>query len=301
INVVSIMAPEHGFRGDAAPGETVNDSKDERTGLPIVSLYGKNKKPSEEQMGNVDVVVFFIQDVGARFYTYISTMHYVMEACAEAGKNFVVFDRPNPCDYIDGPIRDERHKSFVGVDPIPLLHGCTVGELAQMINGEGWLTGGKPCKLTVVKLDDWKHHQPFHIEVRPSPNLPNDHAITLYPSLCPFEGTPVSVGRGTPTPFELLQYPEIGYLREDFDEPTGFTLKYVIEVYRAFEKAGIKDKFFNRNLFFDLLMGTSAVRQHIIDGWSEEKIREEWQDDLDRYKQMRKKYVLYRDYDNQEP
>lgn len=298
INVVCIMAPEHGFRGNAAPGETVGDSKDERTGLPIISLYGKNKKPTVGQLENVDVVVFFIQDVGARFYTYISTMHYVMETCAETGKTFIVYDRPNPCDYIDGPIRDEKHISFVGVDPIPLLHGCTVGELARMINGEGWLEGEKQCELVVVKTDDWKHHQPYHVEVRPSPNLPNDHAIALYPSLCPFEGTPVSVGRGTPTPFELLRYDEIGYMRESFDEPAGFTLKYVMEAYRAFEKAGIKEKFFNRNLFFDLLMGTSTVRRRIIDGWSEEEIRKEWQDGLNHYKQMRRKYVLYENYDN---
>ncbi len=299
INVVKIMAPEHGFRGEADPGEAISDSKDEQTGLPIISLYGKNKKPSAEHIKDVDVVVFFIQDVGARFYTYISTMHYVMETCAETGKTFVVYDRPNPCDHIDGPIRDEKHKSFVGVDPIPLLHGCTVGELAQMINGERWLADGKQCKLTVIKADGWKHRQPYHIEVRPSPNLPNDHAIALYPSLCPFEGTPVSVGRGTPTPFELLQYDATGYLRTSFDEPMGFTLKYVIEAYKTFEKAGIKDKFFNRNLFFDLLMGTSAVRQHIIDGWDEEAIRDEWADDLERYKQMRKKYILYDNYDNQ--
>lgn len=190
IQVKKVFAPEHGFRGTADAGEEVKDSRDLKTGVPIVSIYGKHKKPTAEQLNGLDVIVFDIQDVGARFYTYISTMHYVMEACAENGVEFIVLDRPNPNDFVDGPIRQKGFESFVGVDPIPLLHGLTVGELAWMINSEGWLKSSPDsCKLHIVKMENWKHGDPYWLPVKPSPNLPNDQSIRLYPSLCFFEAT----------------------------------------------------------------------------------------------------------------
>ena len=196
IDVKKVFAPEHGFRGDADAGEHVANGVDRKTGIPIVSLYGKNRKPTAEQMEDIDIVVFDIQDVGARFYTYISTMHYVMEACAAQGKELLLLDRPNPCDYIDGPVMQKPFRSFVGLDPIPLLHGCTMGELARMLNGEGWLeTGKNSCRLTVVTAKNWRHGQPYSLPVKPSPNLPNDRSVAFYPSLCLFEATRISVTR----------------------------------------------------------------------------------------------------------
>ena len=320
VDVRKVFAPEHGFRGNADAGETVKNGHDVKSGLPILSLYGKNKKPHASQLADIDVVVFDIQDVGARFYTYISTMHYVMEACAENNKSFIVTDRPNPCDFVDGPVRESGKKSFVGMHPIPVLHGCTVGELAQMINGEGWLKGGHPCMLTVIPMEGWKHGQPYSLPVKPSPNLPNDTSIALYASLCPFEGTSVSVGRGTHTPFQIIGSPYIkGYdyiftprPLEGFDKnplhkgtachgldlrnsqvPQGFSLKYVIEFYQAYKQAGQAGQFFTRPSWFDLLIGTASVRQAIIEGKDEASIRASWQKDLDNYKQMRKRYLLY--------
>ena len=320
VNVKKVFAPEHGFRGNADAGETVKNGRDVKSGLPILSLYGKNKKPSAEQLADIDVVLFDIQDVGARFYTYISTMHYVMEACAENNKPFIVTDRPNPCDYVDGPIREAGKKSFVGMHAIPVLHGCTVAELAQMINGEGWLKGGIRCTLTVIPMEGWKHGQPYSLPVKPSPNLPNDQAIALYASLCPFEGTSVSVGRGTYMPFQIIGSPYIkGYTYsftprplEGFDKnplhknqtcygldlrkteaPEGLSLKYVIELYQAYRKAGKADEFFTRASWFDLLMGTSSVRQAIIDGKDETTIKNSWQKELDEYNTMRKRYAIY--------
>lgn len=202
IHVVKVFAPEHGFRGNADAGETVKDGKDSRTGVTIVSLYGDNKKPTAAQLKDIDVILFDIQDVGARFYTYISTMYYVMEACAENKKEMIILDRPNPCDYVEGPVLKAGYKSFVGMLPLPVLHGCTIGELAQMINGEGWMTTqAKTCPLTVIPVKGWKHGQPYVLPVKPSPNLPNAQSIRLYASLCPFEATRVSVGRGTTFPF----------------------------------------------------------------------------------------------------
>lgn len=198
VNVVSVMAPEHGFRGDAGAGETIKDGIDEKTGLPILSLYGKTKKPTMAMLENIDTLVFDIQDVGARFYTYISTLHYVMEAAAEQGKHVVVLDRPNPNGaYVDGPVREKAFTSFVGMDPIPLLHGMTVGELAGMIKGEAWINKASSLALSVVPMVDYERTMPYSLPIAPSPNLPNDQAIQLYPSLCLFEGTVVSVGRGT--------------------------------------------------------------------------------------------------------
>ena len=321
MDVRKVFAPEHGFRGQADAGETVKNGKDIKSGLPILSLYGKNKKPSPEQLGDVDIVVFDIQDVGSRFYTYISTMHYVMEACAENNKRMIVTDRPNPCDFVDGPIREAGKKSFVGMHPIPVLHGCTIGELAQMINGEGWLAGKRTCRLTVIPMEGWTHGQPYSLPVKPSPNLPNDQSIALYASLCPFEGTDISVGRGTYTPFQIIGSPDIPtrdysfkpQSLEGFDKnpmhkdktcygkdlqevtpPAGLTLSYVIGFYQAYKQAGKADQFFTRANWFDLLMGTSSVRLQIIEGKSEENIRSTWQAGLDKYRQMRSKYLLYR-------
>lgn len=322
IQIKKVFAPEHGFRGDADAGEAIKNGKDVRTGVSILSLYGKNKKPTAEQLRDVDIVLFDIQDVGARFYTYISTMHYVMEACAENGKQLLVTDRPNPCDYVDGPVRQRNQKSFVGMHAIPVLHGCTVGELAQMINGEGWLANGAKCSLTIIPVEGWKHGQPYSLAVKPSPNLPNDQAIALYPSLCPFEGTAVSVGRGTHYPFQVIGSPDIRISSfrfkpealEGFDKnpmykdqycygnnlrntaaPKGFSLKYVIAYYQAYRNVGKADKFFTRPEWFDLLIGNRMVRQQIMKGADEEEIRAGWQTELDAYRKMRQKYLLYPD------
>lgn len=317
ITVKKIFAPEHGFRGNADAGEKITDGKDSKTGIPIISLYGKNRKPSPEQMANVDVILFDIQDVGARFYTYISTMHYVMEACAETGKKMIIADRPNPCDYIDGPVMKSALRSFVGMHLIPLLHGCTVGELAQMINGEGWLEGKKKCDLTVIKVKNWKHGQPYSLPVKPSPNLANDHAINLYASLCLFEATNISVGRGTYFPFEVLGAPDKKYGEFSFT-PTalagfdknpmhkdqvcygedlrkapyikGFSLKYFLGFYK---KSGQGADFFSRPRWFDQLMGDASVRKEIIEGKSEKEIKAGWQPELTKYKKMRAKYLIY--------
>lgn len=319
INVVKVFAPEHGFRGRADAGETVKDGKDSRTGTPIVSLYGNNKKPTATQLKDIDLVLFDIQDVGARFYTYISTMYYMMEACAENKKEIIVLDRPNPCDYVDGPILKPAYKSFVGMLPIPLLHGCTVGELAQMINGEGWMTSKeKACSLTVIPVKGWQHGQPYDLPVKPSPNLPNAQSIRLYASLCPFEATRISVGRGTEIPFQVLGAPDKKYgsftftprslpgfdknpmhkdqtcYGEDLRTATdanGFTLHYFLRFYRlSGENAG----FFSRPRWFDLLMGTDSVRKAILKGESENEIRKSWQKELQSYQEMRSKYLLYR-------
>lgn len=319
INVVKVFAPEHGFRGRADAGETVKDGKDSRTGTPIVSLYGNNKKPTAAQLKDIDLVLFDIQDVGARFYTYISTMYYMMEACAENKKEIIVLDRPNPCDYVDGPILKPAYKSFVGMLPIPLLHGCTVGELAQMINGEGWMTSKeKACSLTVIPVKGWQHGQPYDPPVKPSPNLPNAQSIRLYASLCPFEATRISVGRGTEIPFQVLGAPDKKYgsftftprslpgfdknpmhkdqtcYGEDLRTATdanGFTLHYFLRFYRlSGENAG----FFSRPRWFDLLMGTDSVRKAILKGEPENEIRKSWQKELQSYQEMRSKYLLYR-------
>ena len=320
VDVRKVFAPEHGFRGNADAGETVKNGRDTQSGKPILSLYGKNKKPTPAQLEDIDIVLFDIQDVGARFYTYISTMHYVMEACAENQKHFIVTDRPNPCDYIDGPIRESSKKSFVGMHPIPVLHGCTVGELAQMINGEGWLKDKLQCQLTVIPVEGWTHGQPYSVPIKPSPNLPNDQSIALYASLCPFEGTSVSVGRGTRTPFQIIGSPDVQEYSyrftpqalEGFDKnplhkgrvchgldlrnsqaPKGFSLKYIIGFYQTYQKSGKADRFFTRASWFDLLIGNSSVRRDIMAGKDEATIRNSWQKDLEYYQAMRQQYLLY--------
>ncbi len=327
VELTGIFAPEHGFRGTADAGEAIRNSKDNRTGVPIFSLFGKNKKPLPSQLQGTDIVIFDMQDVGARFYTYISTLYYVMQACAENQKQLIVFDRPNPCDTIDGPVLKSAYKSFVGMFPIPVLHGCTIGEIAQMINGEGWLGNGLKCKLTIIPIEGWKHGDSYSLPVKPSPNLPNDESIALYPSLCPFEGTNISVGRGTTIPFQVIGSPKVSHLSYRFTPKAlpgfdrnpmhkntpcygynlqgvgksikGFTLKYVIQFYQIYKAMGpaTEKGFFTRPRWFDLLMGNSQTRKDIIAGKSEEEIRETWQSDLKSYREMRKKYLLYPDYE----
>lgn len=320
----ALFAPEHGFRGKADAGETVKDGKDVKTGTPIISLYGKNKKPSATALADIDMIVFDIQDVGARFYTYISTLYYVMQACAENGKELIVLDRPNPCDYVNGPILKKEYKSFVGMLPIPVLHGCTMGELAGMINGEGWLGNNMKCNYSVIKIKGWKHGDPYSLPVKPSPNLPNDQSIALYASLCLFEATSVSVGRGTYFPFQVIgspllpkdKYPfsftpkalegfdknplhkntechGIDLRNTDAKQLNGFSLKYVIEMYNEFKKMNKSESFLTRPKWFDLLMGTNQVRLDMLNGKSEKEIRSAWIEDLNKYKEMRKKYMLY--------
>lgn len=326
VHITQVFAPEHGFRGDADAGEFIKNGKDYRTQVPIISLYGKNKKPQPSQLQQTDIMIFDIQGVGARFYTYISTMFYVMQACAENNKELIILDRPNPCDYVDGPVLDMKYKSFVGILPIPILHGCTIGELAQMINGEGWLGNNLQCPLKVITIEDWKHGQPYSLPVKPSPNLPNDQAIALYPSLCPFEGTSISVGRGTDFPFQIIGSPTTKNLKFRFmphpmkgsdkhplhqdtycyglnlssekNIPKGFSLQYVIQFYNYFQNLTkhAEKEFFTRPHWFDLLMGTNQVRLDILKNKTKEQIRSAWQKKLNQYKEIRKKYLLYEDY-----
>ncbi|MDR1258044.1 MAG: DUF1343 domain-containing protein [Tannerellaceae bacterium] len=323
VRVMKIFAPEHGFRGTAEAGEYVKDSRDAKTGVPIISIYGKNKKPSAAQLSDTDLVIFDIQDVGVRFYTYISTMHYLMEACAENDRECVILDRPNPNDFIDGPMRKKGFESFVGLDPIPLLHGLTVGELARMINGERWLGQGRradTCRLVVVPVENWAHGDPYRLPVPPSPNLPNGQSVRLYASLGWFEATDVSIGRGTHFPFQVIGYPDPAFggftftpqpirgmdanplqkgrvcygvdLRE-YPFEGGLTLRFFLDFYR---KAGLSASFFTRPEWFDLLAGNRDLRSAITAGQTEQEIRLGWQEDLERYKAMRKKYLLYPDH-----
>lgn len=317
VHIFKIFAPEHGFRGDADAGEKIVDGKDSKTGVPLVSLYGKNYKPSATQLSDIDIVIFDIQDVGARFYTYISTMHYILEACAENGKQCIILDRPNPNDHIDGPVLDLKYKSFVGMHPIPVLHGLTIGELAKMINGEGWLKDNIKCDLTVIPMTGWKHGQPYSLPVKPSPNLPNDQSIYLYPSLCFFEATNVSLGRGTDFPFQVIGAPDKKYgtfsftprsnqgnknplnlnkacygtdLRNERSLSRGVDLSYLVDFYK---KSRLGAGFFTNPKFMDLLAGTNTLRLQIQKGDSKETIYKSWENDLDTYKTMRKTYLLY--------
>jgi uncharacterized protein YbbC (DUF1343 family) len=318
IKIKTIFAPEHGFRGTADAGEHVSNGIDKKTGLPIVSLYGSNKKPSVAQLEGIDVVVFDIQDVGARFYTYTSTMHYVMEACAEQSKKLLILDRPNPNGhYVDGQVLDKKFASFVGLNPVPVVHGCSVGELAQMINGEGWLAGNKKCNLQIIKCLGYKHSTAYNPPIATSPNLPNLQSMLLYPSICFFEGTEVSVGRGTDKQFQVIgspnpkngnftftpedkpgakNPPQKGKLcyGEDLSKidarKQAFTLKYIIEYY---QKSNDKAKFFSSPSFFDKLAGSDTTRKQIMAGMTETQIRASWKVDLDKYKTIRKKYLLY--------
>lgn len=320
IRVVAVFSPEHGFRGNADAGEKVGSSVDSRTGVPILSLYdGKDKRPSAASMKKFDVLLADIQDVGLRFYTYYITLCRLMDACAEYGKSVIVLDRPNPNGhYVDGPVLDMKYKSGVGWLPIPVVHGMTLGELARMVNGEGWLPEGRTCRLTVVPCLNYTHQTRYDLPVPPSPNLPNMKAIYLYPSLCPFEGTVVSLGRGTDKPFQIYGHPDMkGYsysftprsvpgaknppllgkrchgadLSGKSDEELrreGLNLTYVIDAYR---NLNIGDRFFTS--FFELLVGTRYVRQMIEEGRSAEEIRARWMPDVERFKEQRRPYLLY--------
>lgn len=323
VNVVKIFCPEHGFRGNAEAGAHIASGTDPKTGLPIVSLYGKNKKPALEQLADVEFILFDLQDVGCRFYTYISTLHYVMEAAAEKGTPVVVLDRPNPNGYfVDGPVLDLKYKSFVGMHSVPVVYGMTIGEYAKMINGEGWLAGGIHCNLAVVQLQNYTHNTRYVLPVPPSPNLPNAESIYLYPSLCLFEGTNISVGRGTTLPFQIYGAPMMnggdytftpapirgvsenpphngkacrGYYLKDnasthLDSANCFNLQYLMTAYRQYAD---KEHFFTNANFFDKLAGTDQLRKQIISGMSEEEIRQSWQEDLENFKNIRKKYLLY--------
>ncbi|WP_372793029.1 exo-beta-N-acetylmuramidase NamZ domain-containing protein [Lutibacter sp.] len=317
INVSKVFSPEHGFRGDADAGEKVIDGLDAKTGIPIVSLYGSNKKPSKEQLKGIDVVVFDIQDVGVRFYTYISTLHYVMEACAEQGITVIVLDRPNPNgQYIDGPTLEMEHTSFVGMHPIPVVYGMTIGEYAQMINGEHWLQNNIKCDLTVIPLKNYNHSNSYSLPIKPSPNLPNDKAINLYPSLCFFEGTNVSVGRGTEKQFQIFGSPFMkpatlnfcftpqpnngakhpmhenieccGFDLSNIENLSKIELSYLIEAYSLTKD---KSKFFNN--FFTRLAGTTKLQEQLENNTSTEEIYASWKPKIEKFKKIRLKYVLY--------
>jgi len=324
VKIIKVYSPEHGFRGTANAGEKVNDQSDEATGLPIVSLYGKNKKPTAEQIKDIDVLVFDIQDVGVRFYTYISTMTYCMEAAAESNKEIIVLDRPNPNGhFVDGPILEKEYASFIGLHKVPIAHGMTVGEYAQMVNGEGWLSNGIKCNLSVIACNNYSHTTKYNLPIKPSPNLPNMSSVYLYPSVCLFEGTAISVGRGTDKPFQVIGHPDLKSDKYSFTpkpndgakEPKlngklcyGFDLSnfgevimpdygkiylfWLINVYNEFPD---KKNFFTSS--FNLLAGNDKLKQQIISGKTEAEIRNSWQDGLKSFKQVRKKYLLYNDFE----
>ena len=322
INIVRLFVPEHGLRGKVDAGKNVRSGVDEKTGLPVVSLYGQRKRPTPEMLADIDLLVFDLQDVGTRFYTYISSMHYLMEACAEEGKTFVVCDRPNPNDFIDGPILEPDCRSFIGVDPLPVAHGMTVGELALMIDGERWLRGGNTCHVKVIPMDGWSHGDPYELPVRPSPNLPNSRSIELYPSLCFFEATIMSVGRGTSKPFQAIGYPDKRFgnivytpqikLGEDSNPRHKGKLCYgtdytsvslpkrqialgpLLDYYRKADSLGLQ--LINQRQLFDLLAGTKKLRQQLSSGLSEEEIRTSWQAGLKAFQAKRARYLLYTDY-----
>ncbi|RRJ91956.1 DUF1343 domain-containing protein [Paenimyroides tangerinum] len=317
IDVEKIYAPEHGFRGTADAGELIKDGKDTKTGIPIISLYGKNKKPNKEQLKDIDVMVFDLQDVGTRFYTYISSLHYLMEACAENNIEVIVLDRPNPNGAkVDGPVLEMAYKSFVGMHPIPVLHGMTIGEYAQMINGEKWLENGIQCKLKVIPITNYNKSMPYSLTVKPSPNLPNDQSINLYPSLCFFEGTNVSVGRGTNKQFQVYGSPNMRKTTFSFTpEPNegakdpmhngrkcngedlsqiafveGIQLKWLLNAYQTSSK---KEEFFNS--FFTNLAGNKKLQSQIKQGLSEKQIKDTWITGIEDFKNTRKKYLIYKD------
>jgi uncharacterized protein YbbC (DUF1343 family) len=318
--VKTIFAPEHGFRGKADAGEKVKDGVDVKTGLPIISLYGKHKKPTPEDLKNIDIVVFDIQDVGARFYTYISTLHYIMEACAENNIKVLVLDRPNPNGhFVDGNVLDLKFKSFVGMHPIPVVHGMTIAEYAQMINGEKWLENGLQCDLEIIKCENYDRNEIYELPIKPSPNLPNAQSINLYPSICFFEGTQISIGRGTAFPFQVVGSPLTKQEGSDFtfipkstsgakypkhenkecygldlrNEKTfnSLDLTLLIQFYKRYKD---KDHFFLENNFIDLLAGTDQLRKDIQAGKTAKEIKASWEPALSQFKETRKKYLLYK-------
>ena len=316
INIHHVYAPEHGFRGKADAGASITDERDSKTLLPVLSLYGKNKKPKSADLDSVEIIIFDIQDVGARFYTYISSLHYVMEACAENNIPLLVLDRPNPNGhYVDGPLLDTAFSSFVGMHPIPIVHGLTIGEYAKMINGEYWLKDSIQCELIVQKMKHYTHSDSYNLPVKPSPNLPNTQSIALYPSLCLFEGTDLSIGRGTRKQFQILGSPELDTCLYEFipisgegakypkhenklccgwdlataDFGNSLNLSYLIESYAQYNSKGLS--FFNS--FFDKLAGSNTLRVLIEAGCTEQEIKETWQEDLEGFKQKRKNYLIY--------
>lgn len=329
INIVKVFGPEHGFRGEASAGAKVSSNIDAKTGLPVISLYGSHFKPTAADLMGIDMMVFDIQDVGVRFYTYISTLHYIMEACAENKIKLLVLDRPNPNGfYVDGPVLEEKFKSFIGMHPIPVLHGMTIGEYAAMINGEGWLKGGMRCDLKIVKLKGYNHDMYYTLPVKPSPNLNTQQSILLYPSLCLFEGTIISQGRGTQMPFQILGSPALKgkykftftpvsikgmsetplhqnqlcygldlrkYDTSVFKKTGRLNLRWLIDMYKAYPD---KEKFFDFKQSkqinnFNRLAGNDKLQKQIAAGMSEEQIRASWEPKLSAYKEMRKKYLLY--------
>ena len=322
LHITKLFGPEHGFRGNASDGASIKDTIDAKTGIPAISLYGKHYKPTPADLKGIDVVVFDIQDVGTRFYTFLSTLHYVMEACAENQVELMVLDRPNPNGfYVDGPVLDSNFRSFVGLDPIPIVHGMTFGEYAQMLNGEGWLKGHVQCKLRVIKMANYTHDMPYTLPINPSPNLNTARSILLYPSLCLFEGTAISVGRGTQFPFQVLGHPE---LKDKFsfsfrpesiagmsdDPPQKGKLCYGIDL-RDYDTTAIRkskkidilwlkkmyaafpDKAHFFNAYFTKLAGTDLLRKQVEEGKSEQEIRASWEPALTNFKKIRQKYLLY--------
>ena len=315
VSIRKVFAPEHGFRGTADAGEKVENIVDSKTQLPIISLYGKNRKPNKEQLKGIEIMVFDLQDVGVRFYTYLSTLHYVMEACAENNIPLIVLDRPNPnAHYIDGPVLNLEHKSFVGMHPVPIVYGMTIGEYAQMINGEKWLSNSIKCDLTVIPLKNYTHQTTYELTVRPSPNLPNKKSIALYPSLCLLEPTKVSIGRGTDLQFQVYGHP--GFPKTDFsfvpksnfgsknpkyngqlcygenltnvNPPSKIELKWLLNAYSTFSE---KESFFLKG--FERISGVSNLKKQLIEGVNEKTIRDSWTDGLNEFKKTRTKYLLY--------
>lgn len=324
VTVKKVFCPEHGFRGLVDAGKKVKTYKDVKTGLPIISLYGKNKKPAALDLKDVDMVIFDIQDVGVRFYTYLSTLHYVMEACAENNKTLIVLDRPNPNGYyIDGPVMEDAYKSFLGLHPVPIVYGLTIGEYAQMINGEAWLTGGLKCNLKVILLNNYAHSDFYELPVRPSPNLPNMASVYLYPSLGLFEGTIVSVGRGTDLPFQIIGHPTLQKTNYTFTpKPKGGAMEpkyngqvcngynlfnfgteymkntkkiYLYWLINTYKNTPDNTNFFDEN--FNYHAGNATLQKQIKENLDEEAIRKSWQPGLDKFKTIRKKYLLYKDFE----
>ena len=316
--ILKVFAPEHGFRGDQAAGVQIEDGTDPLTGIPVASLYGSHKKPVPAELEGIELMLFDLQDVGARFYTYISTLHYVMEACAENGIPLLLLDRPNPNGgYVDGPLLDTAFRSFVGMHPIPVVYGLTIGELAGMINGEGWLNQGIRCDMTLIPCEGYTHGRSYSMPVSPSPNLANDHAVLMYPSTCFFEGTVLSEGRGTSMPFETYGHPDLpgefsfipesipGVARNpkfegqicygadlrDFNPEEGWTRLYLHFLLEAYEDFPRKEEFFTS--YFNTLAGTDQLRKMVEEGWDEEQIRASWQEDLEQYRMKRSKYLIY--------
>ena len=321
IKIKTIYAPEHGFRGNADAGEKVKNGVDIKTGIPIVSLYGPNKKPKPEQLKGIDIVVFDIQDVGVRFYTYISTLTYLMEAGAENNVEIMVLDRPNPHDgYIDGPVLKKKWESFVGMHEVPVVYGLTIGEYGTMVNGEKWLKNGVQAKYTLIEMKNYHKKERYSILDKPSPNLPNDQSINLYPSLCFFEGTQVSVGRGTDIPFQVYGSPWTKDLPYQFTPKPNFgakdpflngklcygenlsdyskdlreiNLEWLLKAYKNYKNP--QQDFFLKNLFFDTLAGSDELRKQIISGKSEKEIKYSWKSNLEKFSKIRSKYIIYKD------